>query len=85
MASPRARTGDQGASSRWRAYVDTGSASNVEPRALLDGEGLNYCRGHSRLALPERHLARAAGDAALARGRHGEYILRLRGELDLNR
>ncbi|WP_170401490.1 GIY-YIG nuclease family protein [Ruegeria arenilitoris] len=77
--------GDQGIWSRWRAYIDTGHGGNVELRALVRREGMEYCREHFRFALLEYRSERTPDDTIIARETFWKQILLTRGEQGYNR
>ncbi len=77
--------GDNGIWSRWCAYAATGHGGNVELRALLDLEGLDYWRANLRFALLEHRSFRTPDELILQREEFWKQLLLTRGEHGLNR
>jgi hypothetical protein len=77
--------GESGIWSRWCAYAATGHGGNVELKALLADEGLDYCRAHFRFALLEHRSFRASDELLLKREDFWKRLLLTRGEEGLNR
>jgi hypothetical protein len=77
--------GEHGIWSRWCAYAATGHGGNVELRALLDLEGLDYWRANLRFALLEHRSFRTPDDLILRREEFWKQLLLTRGEHGFNR
>lgn len=77
--------GDEGIWSRWRQYVVTGHAGNVELARLVADKGVAYCREHFRFALLEQRTARTPDEVVLAREGFWKRVLLTRGNDGYNR